>query len=199
MSIGFGLVFAQLPQWTEDTVKSWSGIHIANFFGTFTFTGSNFLTVLLSIERYLVVCKGKKLELKKTLYSIGFISLFAFIYALPFILSFQWEIDENGLIVAEKGKLACNKIFVLVYGFYLNNILRLILPMICLIVFNILILREVKTWINFDNFNMYVLPLKYEVSLLNWLLLLVISNRIEKQQPPIICMLIGGNCLFSAL
>ena len=155
MSIGFGSVFAQLPQWTEDSVKSWSGIHIANFFGTFTFTGSNFLTVLLSIERYLVVCKGKKLELKKTLYYIGFISLFALIYALPFLLSFKWGIDENGLIVAEKAKLACNKIFVLVYGFYLNNILRLILPMICLIVFNILILREVKTWIISENFNIF--------------------------------------------
>ena len=107
------------------------------------FTGTVFLTILLSYERYMAVCKGEKLESKKILTYISIVCIAAVIYGLPTLWMYKWDYDQNGEVMSKWTELACNKTFLMIYLVFLNIIIRLILPIVCLIVFNILIFKKV--------------------------------------------------------
>ena len=110
------------------------------------FTGTVFLTILLSYERYMAVCKGKKLESKKILTYISIVCISAVIYGSPTLWMYKWDYSQNGEIISKWTKLACNKTFLMIYLVFLNIIFRLILPIVCLIVFNILIFKKVSNF-----------------------------------------------------
>ena len=58
-------------------------------------------------------------------------------------MKWKWEFDGDDL-VAKQTELACNKTFNTVYFGVLNALFRFLLPTICLVVFNVLIFREVS-------------------------------------------------------
>ena len=58
-------------------------------------------------------------------------------------MKWKWEYDGDDL-EAKQTKLACNKTFNTVYFGVLNALFRFLLPTICLVVFNVLIFREVS-------------------------------------------------------
>ena len=92
----------------------------------------------------MAVCKGEKLESKKILTYISIACISAFIYGLPTLWMYKWDYDQNGEIISKWTELACNKTFLMIYLVFLNIIIRLILPIVCLIVFNILIFKKVR-------------------------------------------------------
>ena len=104
------------------------------------------MTILLSYERYMAVCKGKKLESKKILTYISIVCISAVIYGSPTLWMYKWDYSQNGEIISKWTKLACNKTFLIIYLVFLNIIIRLILPIVCLIVFNILIFKQVSNF-----------------------------------------------------
>ena len=64
-------------------------------------------------------------------------------------MKWKWEYDGDNL-EAKQTELACNKTFNTVYFGVLNALFRFLLPTICLVVFNVLIFREVSFSIKFS-------------------------------------------------
>ena len=58
-------------------------------------------------------------------------------------MKWKWEFDGDHL-EAKQTELACDKTFNTVYFVVLNALFRFLLPTICLVVFNVLIYREVS-------------------------------------------------------
>ena len=97
----------------------------------------------------MAVCKGEKMKSKKILTYISIACISAVIYGSPTLWMYKWDYDQNGEIISKWTKLACNKTFLMIYLVFLNIIFRLILPIVCLIVFNILIFKKVNILLSF--------------------------------------------------
>ena len=80
---------------------------------------------------------------RKTLKYIVYVFLFVLIFCLPTFGIWKWEYD-NGILKAKPTNLLYDKTFNMVYFAVLNGSLRAVLPTLCLIVFNILIYKEVR-------------------------------------------------------
>ena len=107
------------------------------------YTGSIFMTVLLSVERYVAVCLKQELTIRKTIFYIACVSLFAICFCIPTALVFKYE-AKDGVIYAKRTELICNTTLYPVYFGVLNGIFRLILLVFCLVVSNIFIFKEVS-------------------------------------------------------
>ena len=66
-----------------------------------------------------------------------------YLYSLPTFMKWKWEFEGDHL-EAKQTELACNETFNTVYFVVLNALFRFLLPTICLVVFNVLIFREVS-------------------------------------------------------
>ena len=65
-------------------------------FGCTAYFGSMYLTVLLTLIRYLAVCRKKHLTVKETEISMASIFLLVIIYNLPKWMMFRMETNQNG-------------------------------------------------------------------------------------------------------
>ena len=111
--------------------------------GQITQAGSNFMIVLLSFERYLTVYRMKIISIKRTIYYMGVLTIFAILSNIPSMLIFRWEkpVDK---IIATQTDISCNNDFIKHYKDYVLNLtLRFLLPTIALVGFNILIIKKV--------------------------------------------------------
>ena len=61
----------------------------------FLYSCSEYITVLISFERYLLLCKGIELTSKRIKIIIGCIVLYAFVYNFPIIFEREYVWDEN--------------------------------------------------------------------------------------------------------
>ena len=124
----------------------------------FCFLCSANFTVLLSIERYNAICKGISTSqltdsLKKTKIYISLVVLFSFIVNCPIFLKRSWKRNATGKIEIAYYRGISKELFVEVYETWCWIFLHLVFPFICLVIFNSLILKQVKI-----DISMYDLP-----------------------------------------
>ena len=78
-------------------------------------------------------------------------------------MKWKWEFDGDHL-EAKQTELACDETFNTVYFVVLNALFRFLLPTICLVVFNVLIYREVSTFFLFLSIQQFTIT-KHTVKL----------------------------------
>ena len=117
---------------------------------------SAYLTVLLTLNRYIVLCQPKfshhMESLKKTKIFIGCVIFFSFMLNFPVFLKRSWGYDEDESIIIkyydifpkdEAGNPEAHT-FVTVYETWIWIFFNLVLPLGCLLIFNSLLLNKVE-------------------------------------------------------
>ena len=132
--------------------------------GHMAYTGSIYMTVLLSFERYVAVCKKKLITVKKTISFMICVTLFAICFDLPKFGVYKYAKTEDGVTIGKTTELICNNIFVIVYLSVLQLCVTFIFPTFCLIVSNIFIFKEVSKQEKHDS--PFLLLLLFQISLL---------------------------------
>ena len=112
-------------------------------FGHTAYMGSMYLTVLLTMVRYLAVCWKKHFTIKETKILIASVILFVIIYNLPKWMIWEWKTNQNGVKEVKPTELACDPTFLRLYYVGGNGLFLFILPTLTLIISNILMLKEV--------------------------------------------------------
>ena len=112
-------------------------------FGCTAYFGSMYLTVLLTLVRYLAVCKKKHFTVQETKISMASILLLVIIYNLPKWMMFRWETNQYGVSKIKITKFACDPTFYNVYFAGGNGLFIFILPTLMLIIPNVLMHKEV--------------------------------------------------------
>ena len=105
--------------------------------------GSMYLTVLLTLVRYLAVCRKKNVTIKKIKVSMACIFLLAIIYNLPKWMTFRWETNDDGVRELKTSKFVCDPTFYKVYHAGGNGLFMFILPTLLLVIPNVLMHKEV--------------------------------------------------------
>ena len=112
-------------------------------FGHIAYMGSMYLTVLLTLFRYLAVCWKKQFSIKETKILMASVFLFVIIYNLPKWMIFKWETNQNGATELKLTELACDPTFLKVYYAGGNGLFLFILPTLILVISNVLMYNEV--------------------------------------------------------
>ena len=107
---------------------SWVMIPISGI----TWTGGMFITVLLSCELYLAVCRQKKISIKMEYQALGVIGVLATIIDLPVF----WFVNNENL--------NCNFTMRLTFVSIPSLVFRFIAPMLALTIFSCLTIRKVN-------------------------------------------------------
>ena len=110
--------------------------------GHIAYMGSMYLTVLLTLVRYLAVCRKKNVTIKKIKILMASIFLLAIIYNLPKWMTFRWE-TINGVRKLKIAKFVCDPTFYKVYYAGGNGLFMFILPTLLLVIPNVLMHKEV--------------------------------------------------------
>ena len=145
-----------MPSWPVSAIKiiypvMYPIVHIS-------YTGSIFMIVLVSFERYVSVCHMREVPIKRIILYTAIVTLFAIICNIPSMMIYKWE-TTDGAIFTKRTNLGCNESFITLYLTYvLNLVLRYVLPTVALIVFNLLIFKKVRTLLLLS-------PLKYTSNL----------------------------------
>ena len=113
-------------------------------FGHTAYMCSMYLTVLLTLLRYMAVCWKKQLSIKETKILMVSVFLFVIIYNLPKWMIYKWETSQNGTTELKLTELACDPTFLKVYYSGGNGLFLFILPTLILITSNVLMHKEVK-------------------------------------------------------
>ena len=112
----------------------------------FNFTCSEYLIIFLSIERYIFLCHPHFKHLinyRRTKIYVGCIVGATFLYNLPIWFERTWTMDENGKITMQNTILRKIHIYTEVYETWMYIVFNLILPLLCLITLNFLLLKKV--------------------------------------------------------
>ena len=113
---------------------------------------SAYLTVLLTLNRYIVLCQPKfshhMESLKKTKIFIGCVIFFSLMLNFPVFLKRSWGYDEDESITVEYYNIFTKEeevhTFVIVYETWIWIFFNLVLPLGCLLIFNSLLLNKVR-------------------------------------------------------
>jgi len=120
---------------------------ITNPIRYFSYLGSIYMTVGLTLERYLSYCHSEKAKTlctpKKAKLLIALVGLFSLIYNIPAYCEHKYE-NNNGTISSNQTYLAKHEFYKLVYRAWIGFIVRFVIPTICLVVFNIKIIRKLR-------------------------------------------------------
>ena len=108
------------------------------------YMASMYLTVLLTLVRYLAICWKKQFSIKETKILMGSVFLFVIIYNLPKWMIYKWETNQNGATELKLTELACDPTFLKVYYSGGSGLFLFILPTLILITSNVLMHKEVK-------------------------------------------------------
>ena len=104
---------------------------------------SMYLTVLLTLVRYLAVCWKKQFSIKETKILMASVVLFVIIYNLPKWMIYKWETNQNGATELKLTELACDPTFLNVYFAWGHGLFLFVLPTLILITSNVLMYKEV--------------------------------------------------------
>ena len=112
----------------------------------FNFTCSEYLIIFLSMERYIFLCHAHfkhHITYRKTQIYVGCIVVATFFYNLPIWFERTWTMDENGKVIMQNTILRKIHIYTEVYETWMYTVFNLMLPLVCLITLNFLILKKV--------------------------------------------------------
>ena len=115
---------------------------IFKFFNQFAYTTSIFLTVALIVHRYMVFVRqnaNRKNDFTGIKKIIAAIVIASFLYSIPMMFEYTWDMENE---VVEW--MAKDETFKHVYKAWIGSIFRFLIPSICLVVFSILLIREVS-------------------------------------------------------
>ena len=122
---------------------------IVEFFNQFSYTSSIFLTVTMIVHRYLVFTrhiKGSKGEqgFSRIKWIITVVVFAALTYSIPTMFEYTWETKDGVPEVVRSQIFKDNEYFFkIVYKAWMGFTFRFLLPTICLMVFSVLLIREV--------------------------------------------------------
>ena len=117
----------------------------------FSYTCSIYTIVGLTFERYLSYCHPDRAKHictpEKVKKIIGFVSLLCFLYTIPVFCEHSWEITNgkiqvNQTVLMKEGPIKDS--YTAAYRTAMNFLVRFVIPTICLVIFNIRIIREVE-------------------------------------------------------
>ena len=127
---------------------------VTNSIRQFAYTGSIYMIVGLTLERYLSYCHPNKAKHHctpgKAKMLIACVSIFSVLYTIPVFCEHYWAKNENGTIavfptVLREKKSHVERPYYLSYRLCINVIVRFIIPALCLVVSNIRIIIEVHS------------------------------------------------------
>ena len=108
--------------------------------------------------RYYSFCQPERAKTlcttSKAKYFLLTVSLFSLIYTIPIGLSHEWkwnpETNMTDTVKTDMGnkKTEIGKMYYKIYKTWMNFIIRFVIPSICLVTFNVLLLREVLNFIS---------------------------------------------------
>ena len=82
-----------------------------------SYSGSIFMVILVSFERYLAVCQGTELTIPKAKFYIGVVTIFSVLVNIPSMLVYKWSDGHTKLT-----DMACDQSFVKNYITYFLNL-----------------------------------------------------------------------------
>ena len=139
------LIFWPISTWF--TITDVTAAPILYMVGQITYTNSIFLLVLVSMDRYFMLChqqKARKFCTTKLIKMyIGCIYVFSFISNIPRIFEHHWDTSKDGNTTVLKTDVGCSYPFQIVYIIVFTMVIRLIIPVILLAFSNIQLLRKV--------------------------------------------------------
>jgi len=111
----------------------------------FAYTSSIYLTVTLIVERYLAFVRPNRSSnnFKRTKLTIAAVVISAFIYNVPVWFEYKWA-DMHGTTNVVQTDLKKSKHHDFVYHALFGNTVKFLVPTISLVVFSILIIRELR-------------------------------------------------------
>ena len=99
------------------------------------------------LERYLSYCHSERAKTlctpKNAKLLIALVGLFSLIYNIPAYCENKYE-NINGTIRSAQTYLANHELYKLIYRAWIGFIVRFVIPTICLVVFNVKIIRKVS-------------------------------------------------------
>ena len=155
--------FFSIPEFLDSTRNShrWS-VWLYPLLNIFC-TGSIYLTVAISLERYLALCKpfyyhDNQWSIKRYLMPIFCVSI---VYNIPKIFEFEWIVftaEINGtnttfIFGTTPTELRLNRYYDIIYTLWCDVVFRGIIPIVLLIILNIMIFNEMnmsKCYMNSD-------------------------------------------------
>ena len=147
-SVTILLIFMFWPISTWFKLTDATAAPVLYMIGMFTYTNSILLLVLVSMDRYLMLChqqKARKICTTKLIkIYIGCIYIFSFISNIPRVFEHRWDSSQDGTSTqVMKTDLGCSYAFQMVYIIGITMVIRLIIPIILLAFSNIQLLRKV--------------------------------------------------------
>ena len=136
-------VFANGSVWWPTGKHTWLFFPIPSTIIAIATTCSQYLLVLLSLNKYFIFCDPEKaakyFTMAKVKRYVGLINIFALIVNLPHFIELNWEMDFKVVFNC----WACSPIYQ--YGFLtgFKLFIRWILPSLCLIFTNLSVYRKV--------------------------------------------------------
>ena len=120
---------------------------INSFWLNLTFKRKDLPLKIFWLERYLSYCHTEKAKTlctpKKAKLLIALVGLFSLIYNIPAYCEHKYE-NNHGAISSVQTYLAKNELYKLIYRAWIGFIVRFVIPTICLVVFNVKIIRKVS-------------------------------------------------------
>ena len=115
-----------------------------SFVSNYSYIFSCYLTIILTLERYVAICKPHWVRsqthmIKKTKIAIWCVTVFSILYNVPRFFENKWK---NGTL--EKVLLA-DKTYKMVYKTWMYFVFAFSLPCVILIIFNILVIKKVQS------------------------------------------------------
>lgn len=140
-------MFWQISTWFKLTDAT--AAPVLYMIGMITYTNSVLLLVLVSMDRYLMLCHQRKAikicTTKLMKMYIGCIYIFSFISNIPRVFEHRLESSQDGTSTqVMKTDLGCSYAFQMIYIIGITMVIRLIIPIILLAFSNIQLLRKVS-------------------------------------------------------
>ena len=138
------LVFANGSVWWPKGTHTWLFFPILSTINTIVITCSQYLLVLLSLDKYFAFCDpqnaAKYFTMAKVKRYIGLINIFALIVNFPHFIEMNWNEDHKKVLF---NCWACSPVYQ--YGFLtgFKLLVKWILPSLCLVFTNLSVYRKV--------------------------------------------------------
>ena len=130
--------------WRPESTHTWLFFPILSTINTIVITCSQYLLVLLSLNKYFDFCDPinatKYFTMAKVKRYIGLINIFALIVNFPHFFEMNWNDDYNKVLF---NCWACSAIYQYGYLTGFKLLVRWILPSLCLIFTNLSVYRKV--------------------------------------------------------